>query len=44
MDQVTGAAKKIAEDAYESAKTGLKIGLFVGAIAFVYTLATNASK
>lgn len=44
MDQVTGAAKKIAEDAYHSAKTGLQIGLFVGAIAFVYTLATNSSK
>lgn len=44
MDNVTEAAKKVAEDAYASAKAGLKIGLFVGTIAFVFTLVANSSK
>lgn len=44
MDHVTGGAKKVAGDAFESAKSGLKIGLFVGAIAFVVVLIKNTSK
>lgn len=44
MDNVTAAAKKIAEDAARAAGTGLSIGLFVGAIAFIYTLTSNSSK
>ena len=44
MDQVTGAAKKIAEDAYNSAKAGLTIGMDVGTFAFVVVLINNSSK